>query len=55
MAKVFFNGKMFDIFEKVPDISVVDVRAEIAEYRRKEKHSREQDWKQRQRKGYCKK
>lgn len=55
MAKVLIDGRVAEIYEKMPDIADIDVRAITLEYRRKEKHSREQDWKQRQRKGYRKK
>lgn len=55
MAKALIDGRVVEIYEKLPEMRDIDTRAMILEYRRKEKHSREQDWKQRQRKGYCKK
>lgn len=57
--KVIIDGKEYTLYEKAPnvapDFDTYTNRALRLEMRRREKKSREQDWKQRARKGYHKK
>lgn len=54
MSQVIMNGKVYTIFEKLPEIQP-SLNLVHEEMQRKEKKTREQDWKQMARKGYRKK
>lgn len=55
MAEVIINGKVYIIYENLPTIEPDKTELIITEMERREKKFREQDWKQRARKGYHKK
>lgn len=55
MAETIINGKVYIIYENLPTIEPNPTELLMTEMRKQEKKSREQDWKQRARKGYRKK
>lgn len=55
MAQVIINGQVYTIFEMAPVVMGNKVGLIKEEMRKKEKHTRERDWKQMARNNYRKK
>lgn len=55
MREIVFNGQVYTIFEMVPVLEDNKTGLIKEEIRKKEKHTRERDWKQMARNNYRKK
>ena len=55
MAQAIINGRVYIIYENIPTVQDSNVSLLMEEMRRREKHTRERDWKRRAVTGYRKK